>query len=47
MEISPGNVTNISYVPQSPIIFKGTVLENIVFGKNLSDFLTLLYPKLF
>jgi ABC-type multidrug transport system fused ATPase/permease subunit len=34
IEIKPGNVTNISYVPQSPIIFKGTVLENIVFRKN-------------
>jgi ABC-type multidrug transport system fused ATPase/permease subunit len=38
MEISPGNVTNISYVPQSPIIFKGTVLENIVFRKGDSRF---------
>ena len=38
MEISPGNVTNISYVPQSPIIFKGTVLENIVFRKGDSGF---------
>ena len=38
IEIKPGNVTNISYVPQSPIIFKGTVLENIVFGKNNFSF---------
>ena len=34
MEIKSGNVTNISYVPQNPIIFKGTVLENIIFRKG-------------
>jgi ABC-type multidrug transport system fused ATPase/permease subunit len=33
-QMVPGNVTNISYVPQSPIIFKGSVLENIVFKKG-------------
>ena len=36
-KITPGNLTNISYVPQNPIIFKGSVLENIVFKKDIKN----------
>jgi ABC-type multidrug transport system fused ATPase/permease subunit len=33
-QVTPGRVTNISYVTQNPLIFRGTVLENIVFGND-------------
>jgi ABC-type multidrug transport system fused ATPase/permease subunit len=36
-EVIPGSMTNISYVPQHPIIFSGTVLQNIVFGTDYNN----------
>jgi ATP-binding cassette subfamily C protein len=36
-EVSPGIASNIAYVPQKPLIFNGTILENIAFASNLQD----------
>jgi ABC-type multidrug transport system fused ATPase/permease subunit len=33
-EVTPGIINGISYVPQNPLIFRGTVLQNIVFGTD-------------
>jgi ABC-type multidrug transport system fused ATPase/permease subunit len=35
--ITPGAINNISYVPQNPLIFRGTVLENIIFGSDYKE----------
>ena len=35
--ISPGSISNVSYVPQNPMILKGTLLENILFGSSAEE----------
>ncbi len=36
-QITPGNISNIAYIPQNPVILKGTILENIAFGNDSKD----------
>jgi len=36
-QVTPGVMKNISYVPQNPLIVRGTVLQNIVFGTKSKD----------
>jgi ABC-type multidrug transport system fused ATPase/permease subunit len=35
--VIPGSISNIAYIPQNPMILKGTLLENIVFGNSTSE----------
>ena len=35
--LTPGIATNISYVPQNPVIFNGTLSENIAIGVDLKE----------